>query len=318
MPADFDSTSSGRAPSHGAGRMDLRQLRYFLAVARHRSFTRAARALQLAQPALSQQIRRLERDLEIELFVRSPRGVRPTDAGRILLRRATRIEAEIESLRAELAQLTGALRGHVRLGVTVMPRHFELSALLAEFRRERPAVDVLLRSGTAEMMARMLAEDELDVAFATATDVPLPHGTASQVLFREDIVALLPRDHPQATGPEVALSALAAEHLIAAEPGAAIRDMIDRALIAEGMSLHIPFETNDPLMVRSLAASRLGVAIAPRAMVEPADPGFVVLPVNPPRLVRDVALLWREDRPYSPAVEALKAFIFEHRLPQQR
>jgi LysR family transcriptional regulator, transcription activator of glutamate synthase operon len=297
--------------------MELRQLRYFVAVARHGNFTRAARGLQLAQPALSQQIRRLERELEVELFVRSSRGVRPTDAGQILLRRATRIDAELEGLRAELAQLSGALRGHVRLGVTVMPRHFELPALLAEFRRERPGVDVLLRSGTAETMARMLDADELDVAFATVTNEPLPHGTASQILFREDIVALLPREHALATGPEVALSALAAEDLIAAEPGAAVREMIDRALIAEGLAIRIPFETHDPDMVRSLAASRLGVAIAPRAMVEPADPGFVVLPVNPPRLVRDVALLWREDRPYSPAVEALKAFVFEHRLPPQ-
>jgi DNA-binding transcriptional LysR family regulator len=293
--------------------MELRQLRYFVAVARHSNFTRAARALRLAQPALSQQITRLERELQAELFVRSPRGTRLTDAGRIVSRRAARIEAEIEGLRADLEQLRGAVRGQVRIGVTVMPRHFELPALLADFVEERPQVDVLLRSGTADTMVRMLEADELDLAFATATASTGRRSMASEPLFREDIVAVLPRAHPLAAAEEVPLSALASEPLIAPEPGAVVREMIDRALLSEGLSARIPFETNDPDMLRSLAASGLGIAVAPRAMAEPAHPSLVLIRVNPPRLSREVALIWCEGRPYSPAVEAFKSFVFEHR-----
>ena len=295
--------------------MDLRQLRYFVAVAQHRSFTRAARVLRLAQPALSQQVTRLERELDTELFVRSPRGTRLTDAGRIVLRRAARIEAEIEGLRADLEQLRGGVRGQVRIGVTVMPRHFELPALLADFLEQRPEVDVLLRSGTADTMVRMLEADELDLAFATATASAGRGSMASEPLFREDIVAVLPRDHPLAGAEEVPLAALASEPLIAPEPDAVVREMIDRALLADGLSARIPFETNDPDMLRSLAASGLGIAIAPRAMAEPAHPSLVLIRVNPPRLSREVALIWREGRPYSPAVEAFKSFVFEHRGP---
>lgn len=296
--------------------MELRQLRYFVAVARHGNFTRAAEALNLAQPALSQQIRRLERELEVELLVRSQRGARPTDAGKILLRRAARIEAELEALSDELAQLSGALRGYVRLGVTIMPRAFALPALLADFRRERPGVDVLLRSGTAAAMERMLERDELDLAFATVTGDTCHAGLGSSgSLYREDIVALLPREHRLAAFAEIPLVELASEPLILAEPGAAVRELLDRAFMDAGLTTRVPFETNDPEMVRSLAASGMAIAVAPRAMVESADAGPVIRPVNPPRLMRDIALIWHAERQLSPAVTAFKAFVAAERPP---
>jgi LysR family transcriptional activator of glutamate synthase operon len=296
--------------------MELRQLRYFVAVARHGNFTRAAEALRLAQPALSQQIRRLENELQTELLIRSQRGARPTDAGEILLRHAARIEAELEAIYDELAQLSGALRGHVRLGITIMPRAFALPALLAEFRMQRPGLDVLLRSGTAATMERMLDSDELDLAFVTmARERPRSGLGSSGPLFREDIVALLPEEHRLAAHPTVPLAALAEEDLIGAEPGAAVREMLDRAFADAGLTSRIPFETNDPEMVRILAASRMGVAVAPRAMVEPAEPGFVILPIDAPRLTRDIALIWHAERSHTPAVTALKAFITAQRPP---
>ena len=291
-------------------------MRYFVAVARHGSFTRAAESLNLAQPALSQQIRRLERELEVELLIRSQRGARPTDAGKILLRRAARIEAELEALSEELAQLSGVLRGYVRLGVTIMPRAFALPELLAEFRRGRPGVDVLLRSGTAATMERMLDADELDLAFVTVTgDLPRAGRGTSGPLFREDIVALVPDDHRLAAYDAIPLAELAREPVILAEPGAAVRELIDHAFAEAGLSCRVPFETNDPEMVRSLAASGMAIAVAPRAMVETADAHLVVRPVCSPRLTRAIALIWQAGRPHSPAVTAFKAFIAAERAP---
>ena len=93
-----------------------------------------------------------------------------------------------------------------------------------------------------------------------------------------------------------------------------MRELLDHTFSEAGLTTHVPFETNDPEMVRSLAASGMAIAVAPRAMVETADAGLVVRPVKP-RLMRDIALIWHADRQLSPAVTAFKAFIAAERPP---
>ena len=128
--------------------MELRQLQYFAAVARHRHFTRAAEALYVTQPALSQQIRRLEAELGLALLRRTSKGVELTPAGEDLLRHADNVLAEVEAARAEMDRHAGVRRGVARVAATAAdaPR---LPEALAEFHAEHPGIQIALRQGSA-------------------------------------------------------------------------------------------------------------------------------------------------------------------------
>src|SRR4030088_3513159 len=155
--------------------MELRQLRYCLAVADHLHFTRAAEALHVAQPALSQQIRRLEAELGLELFARTSRSVALTEAGEQVVVRARRILAEADAIGEDVDALRGVLRGRVVVGSMQSLGPLDLSGLLADFHAQHPGVDVVLREDTTQRMVAMLAADELDLAVATI-DEPAPEG----------------------------------------------------------------------------------------------------------------------------------------------
>src|SRR6059058_5583039 len=146
--------------------MDVRQLRYFEAVARHRHFTRAAQELHVAQSALSHQVRRLERELGVELLSRTTRSVEPTEAGRLVVTRARAIFGEADALVGEVDELRGLVRGRVTVGALLFGGELDIPAILAAFTSEFPQVEVGVREGTAQRMLDMLQEGSLDLAFA--------------------------------------------------------------------------------------------------------------------------------------------------------
>src|SRR5919198_1087291 len=175
--------------------MELRQLRYFAAVAGHGNFTRAAEELHLAQSALSQQVRRLERELGVELLLRTTRRVELTEAGEIALTRATRVLSEVDALRSELDELSGLLRGRLVVGGMLPAGGIDLPALLLRFSRLHPGVDVQLREGTASEMVERLRGDEIDAAIAMIEPSEIPDFLVGERLGEERLVlAMAPGD----------------------------------------------------------------------------------------------------------------------------
>lgn len=150
--------------------MELRQLVYFEAVARLGGFTRAAEQLHIAQPAISAQIRHLERELGAALFERTTRRVGLTHAGTLLLARTRAVLAELDGARSELDELAAVLRGQLRLGVTQILGTLDLARLLAAFHRHYPDVTLAVRSG---LVADLLAE--LDAGTVDALIAPIRH-----------------------------------------------------------------------------------------------------------------------------------------------
>ena len=146
--------------------MEIRQLRYFDAVSRHRHFTRAAEELHVAQSALSHQVRRLELELGIELLNRTTRSVEPTEAGILVAARARRILDEADLLRGEVDELRGLVRGRVIVGALLFGGQLDIPALLASFTSSFPQIEVGLREGTAQRMADGLRDGSIDLAFA--------------------------------------------------------------------------------------------------------------------------------------------------------
>src|SRR3954447_6360847 len=170
--------------------VELRQLRYTEAVARHRHFTRAAAELHVAQSALSQQVRRLEAELGTELFERTSRSGAPTEAGEAVAARARRILAEVDGIRGEVDELRGLVRGRVSVGALLPAGPLDVPALLASFAGEFPGIEVQLREGTAGDMLRYLDADEVDAAFTLQPD--LPDELEVEALGEEELVAVFP------------------------------------------------------------------------------------------------------------------------------
>ena len=288
--------------------MELRQLRYVAAVARHRHFTRAAEELHVAQSALSHQVRRLEAELGVELFARTSRRVELTEAGELVAARAGRVLGELEALQGDLDRLGGLVRGRLRIGGMPVLGPLDFAGLLADFRALHPGVEVRVREDALDETVARLRRDDLDAAFASVAADALPEDLACEQLATEELVAIAAPGCALARRRRVALDALAGEPFIAFQEGSALRRAVDRALAAAGVSPDRAFESNELPTVRSLAARGLGVSIVPRSFAEMPGAEVAVLALSPP-LERPIALLWRAGRRLPPAAEAFVAFV---------
>lgn len=192
--------------------MEIFQLRYFLAVAEHLSFTRAAKALRLSQPPLSQQIKRLEDELGGALFQRSSRMVRLTDLGEAFLPRARSILLQTEDAAREVRARTGLGKGLLRVGASGALAYHLLPLLIVEYRALYPNIDLHIVEHRTPHLLDAAERHEIDVAL-----IRLPHDRTKlsiTVLRDEALVAALPRLHPLASEPTVALEQLADEPFI--------------------------------------------------------------------------------------------------------
>ena len=285
--------------------MDLRQLRYFEAVARHRHFTRAADELHVAQSAVSHQVQRLEQELGIELLRRTTRSVEPTEAGALVAARARAVLAESEALLGEVEELRGLVRGRLTVGALLFGGELDIPAVLAAFTSAFPHVEVGVREGTAQRMLDMLRDGSLDVAFALEKE--RPDEIEGIGLSSEELTAAISPRHPLASDAPLKVERLAEHALIAFQPGSSTRAMVDAALARAGVQPRVAVEANDLALVRSMAARGLGVAVLPRSFAELPGPRVTVRPLQP-TMRMEVVLWWLRGRRLSPAARAFVEF----------
>ncbi len=281
--------------------MELRQLRYLVALAEERNFTRAAANEHIAQPALSQQIRRLEDELGLALVERTTRRVSLTDAGELLVVRARRVLAELEAAETELQALRGVYTGHVTIGAMHTMGPVDLSLALAMFHERHPHVELTVREQSSEEMAEMLRIDELDLAFLSVTERVESHGLGLQQLVSEELVVVLPREHRLGGRHQVRMAELADEQFISFRTGARLRELLVAAGREAGFDPRVTLESNESQRIRRLVARGLGVAILPRSDAEGPGAEVCVARLVAPSLHRDITLAWREGRRHAPA-----------------
>ena len=281
--------------------MDLRQLRYLVALAEEGNFTRAAASAHIAQPAMSQQIRRLEDELGLALVERTTRRVSLTEAGGLLVVRARRIMAELEAATSELQALRGMYTGHVTIGTMHTMGPVDLSLALALFSDRHPNVRFTVHEQSSEEMAEMLRVDELDLAFLSVTERAESHGLGLYQLVSEELVVLLPRQHRLGKRRQVRIAELAGEPFISFRAGARLRELLMSAARDAGFEPRVTLESNDSQRIRRLVSRGLGVAILPRSDAEGPGADVVVARLVEPSLSRDITLAWREGRRHPPA-----------------
>lgn len=261
--------------------MDLRQLEYFVAVARHRHFGRAAEAAYVSQPALSQQVRRLEAELGIALLRRTSRGVELTPAGADLLVRAEAILAEVAHARGAMDEHAGVVRGAV--GVAATADALRLPEALAAFHREHPGVRLALRHASAGEALALLRRGAVDLA-VLSVGPEAADGLDATPLAEEPLRAIAAPDDPFPAA-VVRLEELRGRAFVLAEPGTALREIVMDACQAVGFSPVPLLEVGDPATVRFLVNAGLGISLVPSSWLEHPGPpvGVATLAEPAPR-----------------------------------
>jgi LysR family transcriptional regulator, transcription activator of glutamate synthase operon len=295
--------------------MDLRQLRYLVALEEERSFTRAAAREHVAQPSLSQQIKRLEDEVGLALVERTTRTVRITEAGRLLVIRARRIVAELEAARTELESLHGVETGHVSVGAMHTMGVIDISLVLASFHERHPRIGLAVREESSEDLAEMLRTDVLDVAFLSVTERIESHGLGLHQLISEELMVIVPPGHRLAGRPQVRMAELAREQFISYREGSRLRELLLTAAAETGFRPRIVLESNESRRIRRLVSRGMGVALLPRSDVITPGAEVATIKLVEPALARDITLAWRESRRLPPAAREFLRISRETFLP---
>ncbi|MBO8187107.1 LysR family transcriptional regulator [Streptomyces spirodelae] len=286
--------------------MDLQQLRYVVAVAETRNFTRAAERCRVVQSSLSHRIAGLERELGVKLFVRSSRRTELTGAGEAFLVGARECLAAADRAVADAAAAAGVVRGRLVVGMIRTTAAIDVPELLQRYRARYPDVRVRLRAGSSDELAAAIRNGELDIAFLGLPENERPTGVEALVLDRDAHVLVVAAGHRLAGASRVTLYDVAEETFVDFRDGSPGRAQSDQAFAAAGLARDVAYEAGVAELITQLVARGLGVALLPAAFVQPlaaADPQLALVPVaDGPRRVEYLA--WSSFNP-SPATRAL-------------
>ena len=247
--------------------MEIRQLRAFVAIAETGTFTAGALRVHVTQAAISMQIRQLESEIGARVFVRAPRHVILTEAGEQLLRRARHILREHDAALDEIAELAGAERGRLRIGsASAMVLTEQLPAILKELRKQHPAAEITVTSGTSEVLVDQILAGEVDIAFVSLpVDV---RGIKTERLSEDQLVAIASPRHRLAKQRTIDAYTLAGERLILGERGGNTRRLIDQFFAQAGVTLRVAMELSRQQAIKRMVEEDMGVGIVPLQSVK--------------------------------------------------
>ena len=259
--------------------MDLRKLHIFNQVARQRSFTAAGKALHMAQPAVSIAVRKLETELELELFHRQDKQVSLTSEGEVLLRHSEQILRAVEQAQLEMDELKGLRKGEVRIGIPSMLGSYYFPDILMAFKLKYPDLKLtVIEAGTRDIQQRIDC-GELDMGIIVADKAT--EKLQSTAFLREEMVVCVPQEHSFAQRASIDLDSFFAEQLVLFKEGYFHREFIDRLSCESGYQPTIAFETNLIPLIRSIVKKGFGITTFLRMVVDD-DPQLLAIPFQEP------------------------------------
>lgn len=271
--------------------MDLRQLEYFVAVAEEANFTKAADRVHITQSGVSAQIRQFERELGTELFDRSSRMVRLTAAGQAALPYARSALAAAAAVRQAIDDVTGLVRGRLRVGMITGCTLTPLFDSLASFHRAYPRIGISLFEGCSEQLVDQVRAGETDLALI-GTPGGIPDGLEAMTVASEALVALVPEGHALAALEGITLRRLCAYPLVCLPEGSSVRSVLDHACAGAGLRPNIALSATAPASVADLAERGLGVAVLSATMAA-EQPALCAVPVAAADVSALMALVWQ-------------------------
>ncbi|HTD22988.1 MAG TPA: LysR substrate-binding domain-containing protein [Terriglobales bacterium] len=268
--------------------MEVHQLRYFCAVARHGTFTRASKAEHIAQPSLSQQILKLEAELGARLFDRLPRSARLTVFGKAFLPKAERILRDLEEARTALRDMSGNQTGEVVVGIIPTIAAYLLPRLLNNFTVRHPLVAIKIIEDITPALLQRLQEGTIDIAVVA---LPVAGSELAIVeLFEEKFYAALPKRHRLASRASISLAELNREPFLLLKEGHCFRDSLIAACQKLRMSPSIVFESGQFASILAMVSAGMGVSAVPAMAVQP-QPGCKFIPISGKHSTRTVGIV---------------------------
>jgi DNA-binding transcriptional LysR family regulator len=297
--------------------IELRHLRYFIAVAEELHFGRAAERLRISQPPLSQQIQALELQIGARLLLRNNRNVSLTPAGETFLRNAYQVLSQVEDAAAQAARIHRGEIGQLTLGFTSSsPFIGAVSRSLKHFRQLHPHVHLQMAEINSRQQIEPLLDGKLDLGIMRNTR--LPDGLDYRLLLDEPLVAVLPEDHPLAKHAELEVQALADQPFVffSREVGTALYDEILSLLASAGITPYITQEVGEAMTIVGLVSTGLGVSILPASFMRINVDGVKYVPLTEPEFISQVWLVNHHHRPLSAPAQALMTLLLDfHKTP---
>jgi DNA-binding transcriptional LysR family regulator len=286
---------------------ELRQLRYFVAVAEERNFTRAAARLHIAQQSLSQQIRTLETQLGATLFERSTHGVELTEVGAVLLREARPLLGQAERVVEDVRRAARGEPGELRVGFLSSVANHVMPPVVRAFRNRRPEVTLVTEDVTIASLVAGLREGRLDAGLSRP---PLVEDLETEVVLREPVAAVLPEGHPLADRDELTLADLADEPWVLTSRASwpPWHRKYDEDFARAGYRPRVVERGTSPQNLLALVAAGVGVTRLPLSSRSLRDSGVTFVPLAGD--VVEVVLVWRADA-RNPALPALREVVRE-------
>ena len=301
--------------------MTLTELRYIIAIARERHFGRAAEACFVSQPTLSVAVRKLEDELGVTLFERSPSEVAVTTLGRKIVVQAQRVLEEVDVITRLAAQGQDDLVGPLRLGAIYTVGPYLLPHLIPLLHQRAPQMPLQIEENYTAVLSERLKEGKLD-----AIIISLPYavsGILTEALYEEPFVVLLPKQHPLEQTETVRTGMLAQEEVLLLGAGHCFRDQVLEACPecvrsrSSTDTIQHTLEGSSLETMRLMVASGMGITVVPKTSVTGFFPGQDMLSVRPfaePAPRRTIALAWRKSFTRPGAIDVLNESILECRL----
>lgn len=282
-------------------------MRSFLAVAEHRTITRASRALGLTQPALTRRLQLLEEDVGAQLFERSRRGMALTDAGRLVAVEAAALVDRYGAMREQVRARLTLEKGVVRIGGGATAVSFVVPQAIARFQKKHPGVRFHVREAGSRDVEADVRDERIELGIVT---LPL-HSQEFDVapLRRDRIVLVAAPDHPLARRRRVDANDLAGHSFVGFEAGSAIRQLVDTALRDAGVEVNVQMELRSIAATLEMVAHTQSLAFVSQLGVEGRDTGVTVIDVKGIAIYRGLARISKLGRPLSPAAQAFSAML---------
>ncbi|HEV7816804.1 MAG TPA: LysR substrate-binding domain-containing protein [Janthinobacterium sp.] len=299
--------------------MELRHLRYFVAVAEELHFTRAAQRLHIGQPPLSQQIQALELELGAQLFERSKRWVRLTEAGRLFLADARRILALAEQAGETARRAQRGETGELRIGFTFSTPFTPLfAAVINRYREKFPAVTLTLHEMATLHQIEAIAQRSMDLGLVRPPEEAIPDSVSLTTLRQDPLLLVLPIGHPLAGRHQIWLKELAGSAFVMypKDAGTGLQPQVLRLCRAAGFTPHIAQEANEASTIIGLVAAGCGISVLPGSFDTIRMEGVCYRPIADPAATTTLFLARRKDE-RSPLIEAFVRLATEAAAPGQ-
>ncbi|QQZ08555.1 LysR family transcriptional regulator [Heyndrickxia vini] len=289
--------------------MELRQIFYFIEVAKREHVTKAAESLHVAQSAISRQISLLEAELKTPLFIREGRNVKLTHIGKVFLKYAERIVLEIDKAKEKVEEYLNPETGIIHLGFSSGLSVSTFAMMFSQFRDSHPHLHFHFNQGTPSYLVKQIERGDIDMAFIAPvlTDHSIVKG---DIFFTEKMLVLLPENHPLSAEKTIKINQLQGERFVTFRKESFIRETIEKACVQAGFDPIIAFEGEDVDTIKGLVAAGVGIAILPELAFSYNIPKDIrTVEVNDPSFIRTVGVITPKNRELAPSEKLLYQFL---------